>query len=81
MNDNSLGDAEAFWAAMRPGAMAGLVQLYWYSAGLGDVGLAAFARALSSGAMPALRDLFLQENAFGDAGLEVRRPYAPPMPQ
>ena len=71
MNDNSLGDAEAFWAAMRPGAMAGLVQLYWYSAGLGDVGLAAFARALSDGAMPGLRDLFLQENAFGDAGLEA----------
>ena len=71
MNDNGLGDAEAFWAAMRPGAMAGLVQLYWYSAGLGDAGLAALARALGDGAMPALSDLFLQENAFGDEGLEA----------
>ena len=80
MNDNTLGDAETFWAAMRPGVMANLVQLYWYSTGMGDAGLAAFARAISNGALPALRDLFLQENAFGDEGMEVHHPSKPPNP-
>ena len=72
LNDNPLGDVEGFWAALRAGSMPCLVQLYWYSAGLGDAGLAALAQALGAGALPALKDLFLQENAFGDVGLEVR---------
>ena len=71
LNDNLLLEAEGFWAALRAGALPNLVQLYYYSAALGDVGLAALARAIGGGALPALKDLFLQENSFGDAGMEA----------